>query len=249
MKTDKIDYFSHDTFAREDEKLQNLIITKGYEGLGVYWCIIEMLYESNGYLENSYERIAYALRTHKDLVKTIIEDFNLFNLNETHNKITSKSVNERIKRILSKSEKAKKSAMVRWNKKMIIKDNKDDANALPTHSERNASSNAIKLNKIKLNKIKLKCIYTTFEKLKSISEEDINQLIEKYGGNKAFVLSCIDDMGNWLEKKGRTGNYNDPWKNYLSALRDWVKKDVIKIKKEDYGRQQSKSVIAIYKSE
>lgn len=89
--------------------------------------------------------------------------------------------------------------------------------------------------------------YSSFEELKNISDEDIEDLINKYGGNKSFVLSCIDDIGNWIEKKGYSGTYKKPWVNYKAGLANWMKNNVIKIRKEENDKRQSKSSIAYYK--
>jgi len=50
-------YFSHDYTARSDEKIKNLIYDFGYEGYGIYWSLIEELYQNN--LEIEGERIRY----------------------------------------------------------------------------------------------------------------------------------------------------------------------------------------------
>ena len=41
-------YFQHDYNARNDPKLQDVLIELGVEGIGIYWCIIEQLYEQGG---------------------------------------------------------------------------------------------------------------------------------------------------------------------------------------------------------
>ena len=43
-------YFQHDYNARNDPKLQDVLIDLGVEGIGVFWCIIEQLYEQGGKL-------------------------------------------------------------------------------------------------------------------------------------------------------------------------------------------------------
>jgi len=50
----------------------------------------------------------------------------------------------------------------------------------------------------------------------------------------SFVKSKLDDLINWHEKNPQKNHY----KNYLSALRAWVKRDSLKIKL-DYGKQNS----------
>ena len=126
-----MEYFSHDYDSRQDEKIQKLIFKHGFEGYGLYWAIVEMLYLNNGFIEPECERIAFELHTQKELVESIINNFNLF---ETHGKrITSKSVLHRLKERKGKSEQARQAAVIRWNKEKA-----KDADAMQTHSERNA---------------------------------------------------------------------------------------------------------------
>lgn len=148
----EIFYFSHDLNARNDSKLQKIIMKYGIEGIGIYWCIVEMLYEDKGYIMLSEcERIAFELRTDCKKIESIIHNFNLF---ETDNeKFWSKTIMERMKRLEEKSEKARKSALVRWN----------NANALQAQCD----SNAIKQNKEKEKKIKTNKTIEKPERLRS----------------------------------------------------------------------------------
>ena len=41
-------FFKHDLYARNDPKLLRLRMTHGLEGIGAYWCIVEMMYEQGG---------------------------------------------------------------------------------------------------------------------------------------------------------------------------------------------------------
>lgn len=79
-------------------------------------------------MRTQYNRIAFALNSHPDAIKSIIEDFDLFIVKNGF--YYSKSVNERLNKRKVKSDMARASARKRWEK--------DDANALPSQSERNA---------------------------------------------------------------------------------------------------------------
>jgi len=124
-------YFTHDYNSRNDPKLQKVLMKLGQEGKGVYWDLVEMLYEEGGYLKLSEcESIAFALRTTCDCITNLIDDFDLFQKNEEN--FWSESILKRLKIREEKSNKAKKSAAERWAK------SKENANALQTQSERNA---------------------------------------------------------------------------------------------------------------
>lgn len=105
-------------------------------------------------------------------------------------------------------------------------DVKDNSSRV-VHGQSTVGISKVRLGKVKLSKVKRVYTYPTFEALKSIDDDDINKIIKAYGCTESFVLSCIEDMGNWLGKKGKSGSSGDPWKDYYSALRDWVKRDSI----------------------
>ena len=127
-------YFSHDYNARNDEKIKRLIRKHGMQGYGVFWSIVEELYNNANALQLDYDGIAFDLRTESDIVKSVINDFQLFNLSGDY--FSSQSVENRITERMDKSQKARNSAYSRWNKE---KDkDKKNANALQTESEGNA---------------------------------------------------------------------------------------------------------------
>lgn len=71
--------FKHESNARNDERLVAVRRNCGMEGYGVYWAIIEMLRDSDGYsLALEYAPIAWELHVSESLVKSIIEDYGLF---------------------------------------------------------------------------------------------------------------------------------------------------------------------------
>ena len=76
-------YFSHDFGARNDPKLQEIRMTLGCEGLGIYWCIVEMLYEQGGFLPlSAVSGIAYDLHEDIGKIRKVIEDYGLFEVSE-----------------------------------------------------------------------------------------------------------------------------------------------------------------------
>lgn len=123
-------YFSHDYNARQDVKIKKLIFKHGMCGYGVFWAIVEDLYNNANALPLDYESIAYELRIDEEVVKSVINDFDLFVVDGLE--FGSKSIENRLNERNEKSKKARKSALARWNKP------KDDANALQTQSDGNA---------------------------------------------------------------------------------------------------------------
>jgi uncharacterized protein YdaU (DUF1376 family) len=128
-------YFSHDYNARSDDKVKRLIRHSGMEAYGIYWAIIEDLYNNANELKLDYEGIAYDLRCKAELVRSVICDFDLFVIDGKV--FGSASVERRLNERMAKSKKAAESAKHRWAKKQeadAIAQEKD-AKALQTHKE------------------------------------------------------------------------------------------------------------------
>lgn len=133
-------YFSHDYNTRADSKIKRLLVKHGYEGYGLFWAIIEDLYNNANALPLDYESIAYDLRTDYEKVKSIINDFDLFTV--TDEKFSSESVGRRLEERNQKSVKAREIANKRWGKP------ETDAKALRD----GCVGNAIKESKVKESK-------------------------------------------------------------------------------------------------
>jgi hypothetical protein len=132
------EYFSHDLKARNDRKMVNLQMQLGMKGIGVYWCIVEMLYEEQGRLmRTECERIAFELREESDLIESVITEFGLFEYDE--NFFWSTSVDRRIQAQIQVSNGAKKAAAARWQKFEGQVVNQENNAAMRTHTDRNAN--------------------------------------------------------------------------------------------------------------
>jgi hypothetical protein len=155
-------YFSHDANAKDDPKILQLRMEMGWEGYGLFWALIEMLRnESDHRMRTHYKSIAFALHTHEDSIKKLINDFDLFAIDGEY--FWSESLLKRMEMKESKSEKARQSAKKRWNQ-----DN--DANAMRTHSDSNANAMQLKESKVKESKGK-EISKDTFISLDEVEEE------------------------------------------------------------------------------
>ena len=147
------EYFSHDYFARSDTKMQNLWSSMGLEGIGLYWCLVEKMYESNGFIMRTHcDGIAFEMRTSCEKIERILSS-DLFE-NDAE-KYWSNSILRRLKERTSKSDVARKNAEIRWKSKEKCESN---ATALRTTCE----SNAIKEKKKKGKEIKYSCSFLEF---------------------------------------------------------------------------------------
>lgn len=146
-----VGYFSHDSNARNDEKIIRLRMELGAEGYGIYFMLLERLRENKDYTSlRDYEIIAFDLRVDANKIKKVVEDYDLFVLTEDGENFYSNSFMERMsikdKKEKDKSENARRAAQARWNKQKEQEKNttEDDsnincnANAMQSHSNSNS---------------------------------------------------------------------------------------------------------------
>ncbi len=182
-------YFSHDYNPRSDEKIKRLLSKHGYLGYGLYWAIIEDLYNNANALPTDYDCMAFDLRATSEQIKSILNDFDLFVIKAGF--FSSNSVKRRMEQRELKSAKARESALNRWNK------SDRNADALPPQSD----SNAIKERKGKEkynteqfeifwkkypNKVAKKKCSDKFLKLKPEQVEKIMATIDAFVAHKPF---------------------------------------------------------------
>jgi uncharacterized protein YdaU (DUF1376 family) len=121
-------YFLHQSDSFTDYKIIKMRSKLGIESYGIFWAVLELLFkEENKLCIDDYEPLAYSLQCDADKLKAVIEDFDLFVIEDGC--FYSKRLNNHIEEINNKSIKAKENAAKRWN----------NAKAMPSHSKRNAS--------------------------------------------------------------------------------------------------------------
>ena len=102
-------YFSHDSNARDDEKILAMRIDLGWEAYGLYWALIEMLRDASDYmLKANFKVLAFSLHTTPDLIQQIICNYGLFSFSEDQQSFFSSSLTKRMeeKEVLSKKRRA-----------------------------------------------------------------------------------------------------------------------------------------------
>jgi uncharacterized phage protein (TIGR02220 family) len=208
-------YFSHDSNARHDPKILEMLSVYGMEGYGWYWVLIEMLRDQENYklkVNGKYSSNAYAMQLHTDsnTVKKYIDDcineFELFESDDTY--FWSESLVERMEFLDDKRQKARKAALKRW------KNEGENADAMQTHSERNAS----KVKESKVNKSKVKNIYKdVIDYLNQKTNSNYKHTTKKTQDlikarvNEKFT---IDDFKTVIDKKIKSWTGTE-WEKYL----------------------------------
>lgn len=157
-------FFSHDYNARQDPKMQEVLMDLGVAGLGIYWCVIEQLYEQGGSLPlSSIKAIAFTLHANIEDVRNLVENYGLFENDGTE--FWSPRVSRQIDGRKKLTEKRAEAAAGRWAKsgkngsfnanasKTDANASENDANAMQKN-ENGGFCNAIKGKEIKENKRK-----------------------------------------------------------------------------------------------
>ena len=212
-------YFTHDFNTRNDYKIKMLIRKHGMNGYGVFWAIIEELYNNANALQMDFDGIAYDLRVDEKVVESIINDFDLFVIDK--DQFGSMSVQRRLDERAEKSAKARDSANKRWG---------NNADAMPSHNE----SNAIKEKKEKKKK-EDKPVFSFKSSLINlgVSEDVVNDYLKVRKNKKATNTKiAFERLISEIDKCPL--NYNDAFKiaveNSWSGFKyEWVKE----LKKSD----------------
>lgn len=221
-------YFSHDYNARTDEKIKLLIRKHGLRGYGIFWAIVEDLYNNANALRLDCDGIAFELREDSEIIKSVIHDFNLFQIDG--DVFGSLSVQTRLNERLGKSAKARESALNRWSKV------KTDANALQTHSERNAIKER-KGKEIKEKEISKKPRKTSFEE---------SEIFDKFKFKDSFPTWGKEKLAHYYEAAERYSIEGNKYVSWKLAIQTWAKKDELKGVKVESEIERNKTEKIIF---
>lgn len=216
-------YFPHDFYAREDPKLQRVLMKHKLSGIGAYWCIVENLYEQGGVCRKcDIETIAFGLHCDTELIESILNDFGLFEVNADGDYV-SPSVNKRLEhrmRVAQKRSSAgKKGNAVRWQQSAIANANNSVANA----SEENRKTSQGKERKEKEIEMKE-------DKSSSISKESTKKFVKPTVEEvAAYILKNnynvdAESFVSFYESKGWKVGSN-PMKSWTAAVVTWHKRN------------------------
>ena len=189
---------------------------QGMLGYGIYWSLVEDLYHNNNKLEDNPALLSYDYRCSKEVVESVINDFDLFVVKDGY--ISSNSIQKRLDERNDKVNKAKQSASKRWENKAKNADKIEtqcdsDANAMRTQCDGNAIKES-KVKESKVNKKKVKDIFIP------PLVEDVLVYFDENGYSKEAATKAFNYYTN-LGWKNSKGNQVVNWKNTM--LNNWFK--------------------------
>ena len=188
-------YLQHQSNSFTDIKIIKMRSKLGIESYGIFWALLELLFnEENKLCLDDYTALAFSLQCDADKLKSVIEDFDLFIIEDGC--FYSKRLNEHIDTINSKSLKAKENASKRWN----------NANAKQTQSEPNASIvDNSKVDKSKVNK-RINEFKNSINQIEGINNKDKGNFflywseLNKSGTKQKFELEKTWDLNRRLKR-------------------------------------------------
>lgn len=188
-------YFSHDANARNDHSVLNIRIKYGMRGYGIYFGIIEMLRETDGYelWFNDCSTIAYDLRENVDDIIDIVKNYGLFAFDG--DAFYSPSLKRRMEELEKKREKRSEAGRIAG----LASANKRSTNV--------RRPSTIKVNKSKLNNNK-HFIAPSLEEVEKYFKERNTKVDPK-------VFHAYYEANGWVQGK------NKPIKNWKSCLTTW----------------------------
>lgn len=216
-------YFSHDSNARDDEKILAMRIDLGWEAYGLYWALIEMLRDASDYmLKANYKVLAFSLHTTPELIRSIICDYGLFCFTDDQGSFFSASLTKRMeeKEVLSKKRRA--SAGNRWGKSAASDANAEQNDAIAMQMHNNSDANAEQMQA--QNKVKESKEYTSPRTRESASVPNAE---EKEGFFVTFFFRNIENPAQEVERfvahNAQHGwKLNNTTEKRRKAAREWV---------------------------
>lgn len=202
-------YFKHDDNARRDAKMVKLRRIKGMKGIGIYWCLIEIMHEEEGeILSEEINSIAYELQEDENNIKDILNNFGLFVILPYGfgNTRVSESLQERYK----KSKTAKANVKKRWDKEVL---NKQEVNTTVLPNQYNG--NTIREDK----RIEYKHLINFCDELMSNSDW-VFSIYQKYKIESKNIPTCLN---KFIAHLISTLDTNKTKQDFATHFSNWLK--------------------------
>jgi len=181
-------YFLHDTSSFEDEKISELFINYGYEGLGLFYTIIEKIARQEKPIKTSVLKHQCKIGKRLEKCWEFLEEIDLISSNngETFNK---QLLNFSEKYQIKKEKNAKRISQ--WREKQAVTEN-------VTHSERARNTPKVKKSKVNIYMPDIDEVIKYF--LENGFKAESAKLAWNYYNESGWVDSNGKKVLNWKQK-------------------------------------------------
>ncbi len=126
----RFQYFQHQLNARKDEKLRKLLKKEGWQGIGLFWGLLEDLgLEKSHKLECDYNDLAWEMHCDPELLKRVVEDYGLFKVGKGY--FWNSALNEFLEGLEQKYQKRAAAGKKGGSAKAMLKQTDSNATAMP----------------------------------------------------------------------------------------------------------------------
>ena len=227
-------YFSHDANARNDEKILMLRAKCGWEGYGVYWALIEMMFESSdtSLCYKKLQGIATNFNIDVDRLKMIIDTAIFEKLfTKKNDKIFSESLKKRKEKLENSRNKKSNAGKIGMQNRY----NTTSDNSVITPLQHCYNSDITETNKGKESKGKERkgerekesthtpIFLTGYYENVRLTEEQVEQLKKDFPKQWDTTL---ERLSSYIQETGKT------YKDHFSVLTRWCKEDILKAKEK-----------------
>ena len=191
-------YFSHDSNARNDQRLLKIRMKHGMEGYGIYFAIVEVLREQKDYVLTlpDIPCIAYDLRVEIALIEEIVFNYDLFEVDD--DKFYSRSLKRRMERLDDK-RKIRSDAGRKGGKATALLHQKDSI-ATALNKSKLKENKEIKVNNINKRKIEFEDDVKNYQSL--FGEDFIDDFINYWTEpNKSNTKMKFEMQPTWDTKR------------------------------------------------
>ena len=153
-------YFSHDSNARNDQRLMKVRMKYGPEGYGIYFMVIEILRDTENYKLHisDVNSICFDIRSKEENVLDILKNYNLFEFEDDF--FYSKSLSRRMEKLDKikeiRRESGKKGAKATAKVRQVLKSETANVEQVEQSKEKKSKAKDSKENKISIRAGKFK---------------------------------------------------------------------------------------------
>lgn len=232
--------FQHEYEARNTPGIQLIMRKHGMGGVGVYWCIVEILFENGGRMDvSSCQGIAFELHVTLELVKSIVFDFGLFEWDESRQSFWNTRIIEEVERKRRVSDARKGVANKRWQRNSAASDSapipkREHPKSVDTPPPRAKEGNLFGMEEPRKPEAPARRVYfipPTVEEVRQYCEQ------KQYDIDPETFVAFYESKG-WMIGKNKM-------KNWHMALVTWMKSEerFKKCRAPATNRQTAQSII------